>query len=119
SEAINNLFTSENLLKHKEEVARLKQIGVNTGLNGAAPALRGMAERSDMLGKLNQLQIPVLFIAGRFDNIIPIESVIDQVNQLNASLVILEKSSHMGFVEEYELTLSTLVKFWNSVKVLT
>ena len=113
SEAINNLFAPKNLLEHSIEVAELKRIGLETGLEGAAPALRGMAEREDMREFLKNSERPTLYIAGKFDNIIPIESAKSQAVQTSSRLVELECSGHMGFVEEYQLTLKTLVDFWN------
>ncbi len=115
SEAINNLFAPHNLTKYPEEISRLKQIGLKTGLTGAAPALRGMALRPDMRNLLGKREIPTLFIAGKYDNIIPLDSVMDQAGELGAELLLLEHSGHMGFIEEYDRTLAGLVSFWNSL----
>lgn len=112
SEAINNLFAPDNLVKFQKEVSALKLMGLATGLEGGAPALRGMALRIDQSADLKAMKIPMLFIAGVFDNIIPIDSVRVQAKQLNAQLLVLEKSGHMGFVEEYSTTLIALEEFW-------
>jgi len=115
SEAINNLFAPKNLIKYPEEVATLKQMGLATGLAGGAPALRGMALRTDQSEELKKLEIPLLFIAGAHDNVIPIESVKSQVIDLDAELLELENAGHMAFVEEYEATLIALQNFWKSI----
>lgn len=111
-EAINNLFTKANLKKYPSEVKVLQEKGLKMALIGAAPALRGMAERKTMVSLLQKSNFPVLFLSGRHDNIIPIESIIEQVSETRSSLTILEETNHMGFIEEYEYTLEQLQRFW-------
>lgn len=114
SEAINNLFKTENLSRFSDEVKELKKMGLSCGIEGAAPALRGMAERTEGVTLLSESRIPVLYISGISDNIIPIESVKEQVKTIGATIEVMSNSGHMSFIEEYEKTLNTLIKFWSS-----
>jgi len=114
NEAINNLFTVENLEQYSEDVQKLKELGLKSALKGAAPALRGMAKRQDMCSFLRRNEFPVLFLSGKHDNIIPIQSVIEKADATGSQIEILEKTNHMGFIEEYDLTLGLLQSFWES-----
>lgn len=115
NEAINNLFAAPSLVKYPDEVEQLKQIALKTGLAGAAPSLRGMAQRKDMRDLLKNSGKPVLFLSGRYDNVIPIDLSVTQAKEVNAQMAVLENSGHMGFMEEYELTLKALKDFWTTI----
>ena len=115
NEAINNLFTSENFKKFTQEILQLKNAALKIADTGAAPALRGMAERKDMTVVLAELKIPILFLAGKHDNIIPINSVKNNAKKTGAQLHILEHTNHMAFLEEQHETLQALCSFWQKL----
>jgi len=69
-----------------------------------------------MCSLLRKNEFPVLFLSGMHDNIIPIQSVIEQADASGSQIEILEKTNHMGFIEEYDLTLSLLQTFWESLR---
>jgi len=53
-----------------------------------------------------------LFIAGRYDNLIPIHLSEKQVEKAqNAQFVILENSGHMGYIEEEKVAAKHILSF--------
>ena len=61
--------------------------------------MRGiLAERKTMVSLLQKSNFPVLFLSGRHDNILPIESIIEQVSKLVLPDDF-RKTNHMGFVK--------------------
>jgi len=56
--------------------------------------------------------VPCLWILGRMDNYIPCEGIIEKVKlPSNATLIILENSGHIGFVEEEDLSVEVIKEF--------
>ncbi|HVK96723.1 MAG TPA: alpha/beta hydrolase [Flavisolibacter sp.] len=73
-----------------------------------------MINRPDRTGILKETKLPVLFILGRYDNAVPLEDGLKQCHLPQLSYIhILEKSGHMGMVEESgksNIIISTFVK---------
>lgn len=91
-----------------------KNIAKNTSDQGIIAALEGMKQRADKRDFLKNTNIRVLFFIGLLDNYISPDSMEEVVNlPVNAEVVYLEKSGHMGFIEEKIQTLYSLVKFTN------
>ena len=60
-----------------------------------------MIKRPDRRHILAKAEIPVLFIAGKYDNAVPVEDVLNQSHLPgNAYIHILRNSGHMGMLEE-------------------
>ncbi len=114
SEAINNLFMPKNLTQFGDEIMLLKNAALKIASTGAAPALRGMAERKDMTSALTELEIPILFLAGKYDNVIPINSIQNNAKKSGAQLHVLKQTNHMAFLEEQSATLQALCSFWQN-----
>jgi len=63
-------------------------------------AMMKRPDRTDMLKKIKK---PILFIIGEKDNVIPLQSILQQCYLPSESHIhILEKSAHMGMLEETE-----------------
>lgn len=74
--------------------------------------LNGMITRKDRSEVLRTTKVPVLFILGRKDNYIPVETAEKMVAEHpEARVVWLENSGHMGFLEEPEATAAALLDF--------
>ena len=75
-------------------------------------ALHAMKSRHDSLDWIRHTSIPVAYIAGRHDALIPIDALMHQAVQLkNGYIKVLENSAHMGMIEETEACAAALVEF--------
>lgn len=62
-----------------------------------------MMQRVDRLELLKKIKVPVLFVYGQEDEIIPIDKTIEQASYpLISTVNILKKSGHLGMIEEPE-----------------
>lgn len=113
---IPNAFAAENHTAFADKIEWAKQIALDTPDEGIILALEGMKARPDRRDVLKVSTDPVLIIAGRKDNYIPFE-VYEQHFDLapDTQVVILEKSGHMGFIEEKEKSLEGVRKFLSKV----
>jgi len=76
-----------------------------------------MKQRPDRANDWQKLAFPLLVVAGRKDNIIDVPSS-EKAIALNprAQLEILEKSAHMGMLEEPEKSIAILIEFLSRCK---
>ena len=62
-----------------------------------------MINRPDRVNVLKNLSVPVLFIAGKYDNAVPLNDVLEQCHLPEISYFhVLAESGHMGMIEEAE-----------------
>ena len=96
-------FSMDNLERMSGEVEQAKQIAVENPDKGVIALLNGMKERHDLTRVLQNPDLPLLLIGGIKDNYIPIE-VFEKLVKLapHATVLRLEESGHMGFMEEPE-----------------
>ena len=74
--------------------------------------VEGELARFDVRGRLRELKMPVLVMAGRFDrNIFPMLSVRYREYLPGAEFVMFERSGHFPFVEETDKTVALLESF--------
>jgi pimeloyl-ACP methyl ester carboxylesterase len=60
-----------------------------------------MRDRPDMTDFLRKFELPLLFLAGENDAIIPLSALKDQARaSLNGKLKILSETGHMGMLED-------------------
>lgn len=112
SELIPKLFAATNREQFHSEIEKLKGIAAAGSPQGIIAALAGMRDRSDRSGVLSGLQVPVLFIFGKDDAVLPLEKVISQVFITRTQLTdVLDKAGHMGFIEEKDETLQVVDQF--------
>jgi pimeloyl-ACP methyl ester carboxylesterase len=96
-----NLFSSSTKSERKELVDEF----INSLSDFSAEALiayyEAMMKRPDRTEVLKQAKVPVLFIIGEHDNAIPMEDVLKQTHlPETADIHILQRSGHMGMLEE-------------------
>jgi pimeloyl-ACP methyl ester carboxylesterase len=73
---------------------------------------QSMMERPDRTGILKQNKMPLLFVLGRKDAIIPIENALKLATIPDIVYIhVLENSGHMGMIEEPEKTNNIIYKF--------
>ena len=105
-------FANENLERFKDSVELVRQIALETPDEGIVANLKGMMNRPDRSHLVKNTSKPILLIAGLADNYINYEQVIPEVIlPVNGQLVTLERSGHMGFIEEKEKALFALRTF--------
>jgi pimeloyl-ACP methyl ester carboxylesterase len=111
---VTKMFATANLEKFSEEIQRSKEISSSISGEGIIAVLRGMIARPSRVDYMEKGIVPCIWILGRMDNYIPCEAIIEKVNlPSNTKLVILENSGHMGFIEEEDLSVTTIKDFVN------
>ncbi len=86
---------------HPETMERAADIVRNNDPLGAAAALRGMALRASSEDIAEDVDVPVLVVAGGRDRTIPLSEARNDAGQFrNAELVIFERSGHLPMLEE-------------------
>ncbi len=91
----------------KDKMPQLIDEFIGSLRNFTAKALvsyyEAMMKRPERIATLKNLQIPMLFIAGKYDNAIPLNDILDQCHLPEISYFhILAESGHMGMIEETE-----------------
>ena len=96
-------FAEENRRRLRDRIGQLEELTAATDDDGIVALLRGMIERRDMNDMLHALQVPHLFIFGRMDGFISVETA-ERLAAAHpqAEVAWLEHSGHMGFWEEPE-----------------
>ena len=94
------LLTPETVSKHPEIVKRVRDMMLKTKPEGAAAALRGMAERDDQTELLPRISVPTLILVGAEDAITPVADS-EKMHQAIAgsSLVVLDHAGHVSNIE--------------------
>jgi pimeloyl-ACP methyl ester carboxylesterase len=116
-ENISKMFADENLERLKEAVQQLKDIASRLSDEGIIAVLNGMITRPSRVKIMEKATVPCLWILGRHDKYISCDSVLEKVRvPSNARLFILEKSGHLGFIEEEETSLRIVTDFIEKLK---
>lgn len=97
---IPGLFDPGNKNKYAREMASLKELSSATPKEGIIAALEGMKARPDRTHVLTQLRVPMLFIIGKNDSRIPMQTILPQaILPEHSELLVLDHVGHMGFIE--------------------
>ena len=108
-------FAAENRNRFRTEIEDLQQTVYLTEDAGIIALLNGMIERKAQSEMLHALNKPILFIFGRKDGYIVPEVAEKMVAEHpEAEVVWLEKSGHMGFIEEAATCATALLQFIKS-----
>jgi len=106
------LLTPETVSKHPEVVKRVRDMMLKTKPEGAAAALRGMAERDDQTELLAKITVPVLILVGAEDAITPVADSEKMHAAISGShLVVLENAGHVSNIERTEQFNDALLSF--------
>lgn len=106
------LFSETSQQNHPEYITEL--LSLATGITdetliGYYEAMMRRPDRSEVLAKSH---VPVLFIIGKYDGVVPLELSLRQAAlPAKTTSKILEKTAHMGMWEEEELTGQALTNF--------
>lgn len=109
---IQNLFALANVKYFRDEISWLKRMAAKTKAQGIIASLEGMKIRKNRENVLRYAAFPVLMIAGKRDNVIPLE-VSEKQKDLaeDQRYLVLDKCGHMGFLEVKEKSLKKLKAF--------
>jgi len=109
---IPKMFADDNLFEFKKEIEFSKKIAKNTPNEGIIALLHGMKSRPDRLELLKKTQVPFLLVMGKKDNYIPYDIVSERIGiPRDITKLILEKSGHIGFIEEKEKSVLGVLRF--------
>ncbi len=112
------LLAPETVTRHPEIVKRLRQMMAETDPEGAAAALRGMAQRQDQTAFLSRIIAPTLILVGKEDALTPVADAELMHRQIGGSrLRVIEGAGHISNLEQPEEFNAALVKFLRDVEV--
>lgn len=115
-EFIPDLYATFNLEKFNNEIENNVNMALQTSKDGIIAALKGMKSRKNRVEILNKLKIPILLIAGKYDKIIPVETLLGQIdNKENVVINILDDAGHMGMIESKGESIKILKDFSNRI----
>jgi len=111
---IPKMFADFNTEKFSAQLDRNKEIASVIPAEGIIAVINGMISRPSRIDILEKGEIPLLMIFGMHDNYIPFGEVKDRITlPENAEILVLEKSGHLGFIEEKEKSQKAIIRFYN------
>ena len=109
------LLTPETVSKRPEVVKHVRDMMLQAKPEGAAAALRGMAERDDQTELLAKITVPTFVMVGAGDAITPVADSEKSHRAIpDARLVILENAGHLSNLERTEQFNDALLEFLSS-----
>jgi len=106
------LLTPETVSKRPEIVKFVRDMMLQTKPEGAAAALRGMAEREDQTELLRKISVPTLIIVGSEDAITPVADSEKMHHAIdNSRMVILDHAGHVSNLERTQQFNDELLHF--------
>jgi len=106
------LLTPETVSKRPEIVKFVRDMMLQTKPEGAAAALRGMAEREDQTALLPKISVPTLILVGAEDAITPVADSEKMHHAIdNSRLVILDHAGHVSNLERTQQFNDELLHF--------
>ncbi|HYK21466.1 MAG TPA: alpha/beta fold hydrolase [Pyrinomonadaceae bacterium] len=106
------LLTPDTVSKRPDIVMHVRDMMLKTKPEGAAAALRGMAEREDQTPLLSQISAPTLILVGAEDAITPVADSEKMHHAIpNARLVVLENAGHVSNLERTEQFNDAILEF--------
>lgn len=111
---IPKLFSPGQLANRRDILDEALQIGYGTSPEGACLVLDGMRQRPDRQAVLERAAVPVLLLAGRDDQIVPVERMFT-VHRPHIRQTVLEDTGHMSMMEAPDACAAALLAFIRSV----
>ena len=106
------LLTPETVSKRPEIVKFIRDMMVQTKPEGAAAALRGMAQREDQTQLLPKITVPTLILVGAEDAITPVADSEKMHHAIGSSqLVVLDHAGHVSNLERTQQFNEALLQF--------
>jgi len=116
-ESLKVLFAPESFVTSKEKIALVKEMIMKTPLETLSRTLLALTRRKETCTKLTDIQIPVLIVVGKEDQITPPDAALQMQKKIKrATLNIIEHAGHLSNIENsYEFN-SQLIKFVSTIK---
>jgi pimeloyl-ACP methyl ester carboxylesterase len=106
------LLTPETVSKRPEIVKFVRDMMLQTKPEGAAAALRGMAEREDQTALLPKISVPTLILVGAEDAITPVADSEKMHHAIdNSRLAVLDHAGHVSNLERTQQFNDELLHF--------
>ncbi len=109
---IEKLFSEKSRQEHQSIIDQTQQAAAGIKDTTIIDYLEAMRDRESTLK--SSAQIPKLFISSREDTTVPFSRVQPQFETPNTTSIVLEKSNHMGFIEESDLVYQAIESFFVS-----
>ncbi len=114
---VSMMFAEKNLKALPTALERSKMIASRNPGEGIIALLNGMIARPSRQSVLEQGRVPLLWLLGRNDLYFTPEKALKEIRlPLNAEVVILENSGHLGFIEETEKSAGLIAGFIHTLK---
>lgn len=111
------LLTPETVAKRPDIVKRVREMMVATNPEGAAAALRGMAERADQTPFLSRIIAPTLIVVGSEDANTPVADAELMHRGIGGSrLEVIQGAGHVSNIEKPENFNRALIEFLNDIE---
>lgn len=112
------LLAAETVATRPEVVKRVRKMIVETTPEGAAAALRGMAQRQDHTSFLSRIIAPTLIIVGSEDTLTPVDDAEMMHREIGGSrMEVIKGAGHVSNIENPEQFNQALVSFLRGVEV--
>ena len=112
------LLAPKTVARSPAVVGRVREMILKTNPEGAAAALRGMAQRRDQTSFLPRIVCPALVLVGREDMITPLaESELMHREIGGSRLEIIDDAGHVSNIEQPERFNNALTKFLRELEV--
>jgi pimeloyl-ACP methyl ester carboxylesterase len=111
-----NLFSPRSKDEFPQLIDQFIQSLNNFSVESLVSYYEAMIKRPDRVHVLKDTRLPVLFIAGEFDNAVPLQDVLKQCHLPGKSYFhVLHQSGHMGMLEETDKSNRLLEEFLNAI----
>ncbi len=115
---VRRMFADINIPAMAVSLERSKRIASGIDAEGIVSVLKGMMIRPSRLSLMENGAVPCLWILGSMDNYIPCNQMKERVKlPKNARLEILNRSGHLGFIEEEGRSAELLSGFLSELPV--
>lgn len=105
-------FAEENRRRLRDRIEQVEELISATDDDGIVAILNGLIARNDQNDMMRALKVPQLFVFGRHDEFIPAETAARiAAAHPQAEVAWLDRSGHMGFIEEPEATAEAIRSF--------
>lgn len=96
----------------------LVEEGLKTSRNAVLGQILAMKQRPSSREFIQETNLPLLFLAGKMDGIIPEKDILEQAATVKQGYIhVLEKSGHMGMIEEPEACASAIREFASACRL--
>ena len=114
---LSKLVSLKTVARNPAAVARVREMILKTNPEGAAAALRGMAQRRDQTQFLSRIVAPALILVGREDAITPVADAEIMRREIGGSrLAVIEDAGHVSNIEQPEAFSHAMTRFLSDLE---